>query len=366
MKYLLIMVLVAVLAACSDGGPEESAEEPIQEETAEANVGEAEEPEPIEIIAELLEVPWSIEKSGETLFITERNGSIVTIEEGQEARADVVLEHEVLAEGEGGLLGFVLSPDYAGDGRAFIYHTYQEDNEILNRIAVISQSDDGQWIEEEEVLAGIPGGRIHNGGRLAIGPDEKLYATTGDAGIEELAQEREAMAGTILRLELDGTVPEDNPWEDSYVYSYGHRNPQGLTWDEAGTLYSSEHGSSAYDEINLIEAGANYGWPIVRGDETEEGLSAPLIHSGEDTWAPSGAAVANDVLYVAGLRGEGIYALNLQTAEFATWLDGYGRIRDLFVDGQSLYFITNNRDGRGVPQDSDDYVIKVDLEQQER
>ncbi|MCM3760163.1 sorbosone dehydrogenase family protein [Alkalihalobacillus oceani] len=370
MKYLLIMALIAGLAACSDDGPEESLEEPIQEgatETTDGEAGQAEEPEPIEVVTEQLEVPWAIEKSGETLFITERNGSIVTIEEGRDTRAEVVLEHDELAEGEGGLLGFVLSPDYAEDGRAFVYHTYQEEGQILNRIAVISQSDDdGQWIEEEEVLAGIPGGRIHNGGRLAMGPDEKLYATTGDAGIEELAQEREAMAGTILRLELDGTVPDDNPWEDSYVYSYGHRNPQGLAWDEDGTLYSSEHGSSAYDEINLIEAGVNYGWPIVRGDETEEGLSAPLIHSGEDTWAPSGAAVAKDVLYVAGLRGEAIYALNLQTSEFVTWLEGFGRIRDLFVDGQSLYFITNNRDGRGVPQDSDDYLIKVDLEQQER
>ncbi|MCM3713712.1 PQQ-dependent sugar dehydrogenase [Alkalihalobacillus oceani] len=366
MKYLLIMVLIAVSVACSSTGPEESGSEPMQEDAAEANGGETEqveEGEPVEVIAEQLEVPWAIAKSGETIFVTERNGSIVTIEEGQEERADVVLEHEVLAEGEGGLLGFVLSPDYAEDGRAFVYHTYEEDNEILNRIAVISQSEDGQWIEEEELLAGIPGGTIHNGGRLALGPDEKLYATTGDAGIEELAQEREAMAGTILRLELDGTVPEDNPWEDSYVYSYGHRNPQGLAWDGAGTLYSSEHGSNAHDEINLIEPGANYGWPIVRGDETEEGLSAPLIHSGEDTWAPSGVAIAGDVLYVAGLRGEGIYALNLETAEFTTWLEGYGRIRDLFVDGQSLYFMTNNRDGRGNPQDADDYVMKVDLEQ---
>lgn len=203
---------------------------------------------------------------------------------------------------------------------------------------------------------------MHHGGRVAIGPDGLLYAATGDASIPELAQDLDSLAGKILRLNRDGSIPSDNPFADSNIYSYGHRNPQGLTWSSDGTMYSSEHGATANDEINLIEAGENYGWPIIEGEE-EEDMITPLFTSGsEETWAPSGMHYFNGRLYVAGLRGSAIYEFNIETEEHREIVSGMGRIRDIWIEDDQLYFFSNNTDGRGNPEENDDKLYQLSIE----
>ncbi|XBO86866.1 PQQ-dependent sugar dehydrogenase [Bacillus licheniformis] len=203
----------------------------------------------------------------------------MSIADGKKERMQLQLKRPVHQEGEGGLLGFVLHPDFKNNQEAYVYHTYKDGDHLKNRIIKLTL-DRLTWTETEELLADLPGGVIHNGGRMAIGPDQKLYITTGDAGEREWAQQPEKMAGVILRMELDGTIPADQPFSSSYVYSFGHRNPQGLAWI-GRQLYSSEHGQSGYDEVNKIKPGANYGWPVIEGSDEKQGMKAPLIHSGE-------------------------------------------------------------------------------------
>jgi glucose/arabinose dehydrogenase len=251
-------------------------------------------------------------------------------------------------------------------------HSYGEGNEIYNRVIRLVEANNKAVIDRV-LLDKIPGGRIHNGGRLKIGPDQKLYITTGDAGNSELAQDPTSTAGKILRIELDGTIPKDNPIINSPVYSLGHRNPQGLAWNSENVLYSSEHGQSAHDEINIIQPGANYGWPLVQGNEdsTEVMIQKPLIHSGEDTWAPSGIAFVNQGpwqgrLLVATLRGQQLLAISLNgkgtvVKNIESWLGNeYGRLREVIQgkDG-SIYLTTSNRDGRGNPDITDDKIIRL-------
>lgn len=163
-------------------------------------------------------------------------------------------------------------------------------------------------------------------------------------------------------MNLDGSIPDDNPFPDSYVYSYGHRNPQGMTWSSGGTMYASEHGDNANDEVNLIEAGQNYGWPIMEGEEEQEGMISPLYTSGnESTWAPSGMAYDNEKLYVAALRGTAVLEFDLKTGEYREVITGLGRIRDVRIEDNYLYFISNNGDGRGAPENNDDKLYRISL-----
>ncbi|CAM4352747.1 PQQ-dependent sugar dehydrogenase [Paenibacillus typhae] len=317
-------------------------------------------PEP-EVLAANLEVPWSIAKDGDVLYITERTGSIVKIEDGTAVKQRVELKKELAGVSEAGLLGLALDPDFAETGLAYTYYTYDEGPEIFNRIVTLRLEKDA-WKEEDLLLDNLPAGSVHHGGRLGIGPDGKLYATAGDAGDAEIAQERGSLGGKILRLNLDGSVPEDNPFADSYVYSYGHRNAQGLAWTEDGVLYASEHGNRSHDEINEIEPGLNYGWPVIEGEEQREGMVTPLFTSGGDTtWAPSGMAYADGRLYAAALRGSAILAFNLETGGEREVVTGYGRVRDVLIADDMLYFVSNNTDGRGTPQEEDDKLYRVSL-----
>lgn len=330
-------------------------EEQIEQEEQQEQQEIIDEPESV---AENLEIPWTIEKEGETFFLTERTGSITRIENGEAVKQEVELEQELSLVPEAGLLGFVLDPEFQENDTAYAYYTYEGSNGPTNRIVTLQLNED-VWQEESVLLDEIPSGRVHHGGRLKIGPDDRLYATTGDASVPELAQDLDLLAGKILRMERDGSIPGDNPFSDSYVYSYGHRNPQGLTWSSDGTLYASEHGSDANDEINRIEAGENYGWPIIEGNEEEEGMITPIFTSGEDeTWAPSGMAYYEGKLYVAGLRGSAVYAFDLETEEQREVISGYGRIRDVEIEDELLYFISNNTDGRGDPEENDDQLYR--------
>ncbi|WML50435.1 PQQ-dependent sugar dehydrogenase [Neobacillus sp. PS3-34] len=198
----------------------------------------------------------------------------------------------------------------------------------------------------------------HHGGRLKIGSDQKLYITTGDATRPESAQDLSSLNGKILRMNLDGSIPADNPFPNSFVYSYGHRNPQGLAWIN-GSLYESEHGQYAHDEVNRIKPGANYGWPVIQGTEKKNGMEAPLFQSGEETWAPSGIVTYKDKIYTATLRGNAVREFNLSEGKSRPVITGLGRIRDVYIDGEYLYFVSNNTDGRGNPLKNDDKLYRV-------
>jgi glucose/arabinose dehydrogenase len=320
-------------------------------------------------LAQDLEVPWALDflPDGSIIF-TERPGRIRLIDAAGRLVPEPLLSVEgTAASGEGGLLGIAVHPDFAAKPFVYVYHTYQGQGGLANR--VVRFRLDGRTLSDRVViLDGIPGASIHDGGRLKFGPDGMLYVTTGDASNADLAQDGASLAGKILRLRDDGSVPPDNPFPGSPVYSYGHRNPQGLAWDSRGRLWEVEHGSSATDELNLIEPGKNYGWPVIRGDATAAGLQTPVIHSGSDTWAPSGLAFLDGSLYFAGLRGESLFqaipenAAGAGTARLVRHLfNDYGRLREAVAGPDGLlYIFTNNRDGRGLPAPNDDRLIRVD------
>lgn len=334
-----------LLVACSSNEPNDRSNEHVAEENL---AGE---------FIENLDVPWEITRSEGTFYLTERSGMMANVTNRLE-RQLLQLSKAIHSEGEGGLLGLALSEDFQESQTAFLYYTYLEDGKTLNRVVKV-QLKEGVWTETAALLDKIPGSQFHNGGRVKLGPDGMLYITTGDAGEPELAQNKESLAGKILRMDVQGNVPEDNPFKGSYVYSYGHRNPQGLTWNDEGQLFSSEHGQSGHDEINQIDAGNNYGWPVIEGDEVADGMTQPLYHSGTDTWAPSGMVFLNDQLYVACLRGEAIRSFQLRGQGTTIVKDGIGRVRSLFLDEEYLYAITNNKDGRGEPVKEDDRIIKL-------
>lgn len=253
-------------------------------------------------------------------------------------------------------------------------HSYLENNKIYNRIVRLIEKDNKASIDAI-IIDSIPGGQIHNGGRIKIGPDNKLYITTGDSGNPALAQDLKSTAGKILRIELDGSIPKDNPFVNSPVYSLGHRNPQGLAWNSKNMLYESEHGQIGHDEINIIHPGANYGWPLVQGDEESINIltQKPLINSGESTWAPSGIDFVNQGpwngnLLISNLRGQQLLDISLneegtKVNNIDFWLKNeYGRLREVIQakDG-SIYISTSNRDGRGNPDITDDRIIRLTL-----
>ena len=331
-------------------------------------------PYEIEIIAENLYVPWAIDISNEgNIYFTERSGAVRIIENGKlNPQPLITFSSPFVSQGEGGLMGIALDPNFSNNHYIYIMHSYLEANQVYNRIVRLVENNNIASIDKI-ILDKIPGGSIHNGGRIKIGPDQKLYITTGDAGNPALAQDPTSTAGKILRIELDGSIPKDNPIINSPIYSLGHRNPQGLAWNLKNVLYASEHGQSAHDEINIIQPGANYGWPIVQGDEesTEVITQKPLIHSGEVTWAPSGMTFVNQgpwegELLIATLRGQQLLGISLNgkgtvVKNVESWLKNeYGRLREV-VQGKdgSIYLATSNKDGRGNPDINDDRIFRL-------
>lgn len=331
-------------------------------------------PYEIEVVADNLYVPWAIDISNEgNLYFTERSGSVRVIKDGKlNSQPLITFSAPFTSQGEGGLMGIALDPNYSQNNYIYVMHSYGDGNSLYNRVVRLIENNNKSSIDRI-LIDKIPGGRIHNGGRIKIGPDKKLYITTGDAGNSALAQDPTSTAGKILRIELDGRIPEDNPMTNSPVYSLGHRNPQGLAWNSKNVLYASEHGQSAHDEINIIKSGANYGWPLVEGDEEtgEVMIERPLIHSGEDTWAPSGITFVNQgpwqgKLLVAALRGQRLLAMTLNgngtvVRNVESWLSKeYGRLREAIQgkDG-SIYLSTSNKDGRGNPDLTDDKIIRL-------
>lgn len=307
----------------------------------------------VDRVATNLASPWSIASDGETFFISERNGAIVGIEkDGKMTREEVFLSEPLSSAAEAGLLGFVLHKDFIESSLAYAYYTYDLGGKPVNRIVTLYRDGVG-WHEKDILLDRIESGPVHHGGRLALSPEGTLFATIGDGAAPDNAQNPRSFNGKIVKLQEDGSFS---------IVSSGHRNPQGLAWNAEGELYSSEHGQSANDEVNKIEQGGNYGWPDIEGNESKGGMLSPLLTSGaNETWAPSGMTFHNGLLYVAALRGEAILVIDPEAMKIAGKIEGYGRIRDIYSDGESLYFISNNTDGRGTPSEYDDVLYEISI-----
>ncbi|MDN5685588.1 MAG: PQQ-dependent sugar dehydrogenase [Brachybacterium sp.] len=305
-----------------------------------------------------LQAPWSIAFSGETALVSERDSARILEIAADGATREVGVIDGVEPGGEGGLLGLAVH-----GGQLFTYLTAADGNRIERRELTGSPGRLGLG-DARTVLEGIPSARIHNGGRLAIGPDDMLYATTGDAGDRSSAQDIESLGGKILRMAPDGTAPADNPFPDSLVYSYGHRNCQGIAWAEDGTMYASECGQDTWDELNLIEAGGNYGWPDVEGIAEQEGYRDPLQQWEPAEASPSGIAITGGSLYLANLRGRRLRVVPLTDPSTATELlvGEYRRLRDVVLapDG-ALWVLTNTTDGRGDPAEEGDRIVRVEI-----
>ncbi|MFB6303855.1 MAG: sorbosone dehydrogenase family protein [Haloferacaceae archaeon] len=314
----------------------------------------------VEAYATDLEVPWGAAFRDGTLYLTERPGRIVRVEDGA---AETVREVDVRAVGEGGLLGLAFHPD---GGTAYTYQTYAADGGTRNRVVRHDVSDD--WASET-LLDGIPGARIHDGGRLLARAGE-LYVTCGDAADETAAQDPETLNGTVLRLTLEGDPHPDNPFGGA-VFTYGHRNPQGLAF-RGDDLFATEHGPDTDDEVNLLSAGNNYGWPVVRGPSDDERFTDPLtaytptIAPGSATFYPEDGPVTDwqGDFFFGTLVGTHLHRIRFDgtdVAERERLYDGrFGRLRTAFVGPEGhLYVTTSNRDGRGNPRPGDDHVFRL-------
>ena len=322
-----------------------------------------------EVVAENLEVPWEVVVLGEDRYlITERTGDLLLIEDGERHVLERFDDLEQPVLGEGGLLGIAVHPDFESNGYLYVYQTVDRDS-VENTVRRFEVDFEDNELENETVIVdGIPSDRFHTGGRIACGPEGYLYVTTGDATNATLAQDTDSLAGSILRYHPNGSVPADNPFGNA-VYSYGHRNPQGIAWDSEGRLWATEHGSSARDELNLITAGTNYGWPNITGAETAPGMAPPAYQSTQyETWAPAGTAAVDGSVFFGGLRGERLYEAQVTdgkvTGFVAHFAGDFGRIRAVTLgpDGEYLYLTTNNTDGRGDAGENDDLLVRVPVE----
>ncbi|HEX5565754.1 MAG TPA: PQQ-dependent sugar dehydrogenase [Streptomyces sp.] len=333
----------------------------------------------VDTVAEGLDSPWGLAPlpDGDLLVSSRDEGTIQRIDGDSGKKTELGSVPGVEAEGEGGLLGIALSPDFARDHYVYAYFTSASDNRIVRMLYDADKAEGKQLGAPSTVLRGIPKGGIHNGGRIAFGPDRMLYAGTGDAGEHGLSQDKESLGGKILRMTPEGEPPgHGNPEAGSVVYSYGHRNVQGLAWDDQKRLWASEFGQHTWDELNLIRPGGNYGWPEVEGKAGKKGFIDPVAQWKPAEASPSGIAFARGSVWMAGLRGERLWRIPLDgttrtgsgegvkpVAEPHAFLKGeYGRLRTVVSDGgDGLWLVTSETDSRGTPSKGDDRILKLEV-----
>jgi glucose/arabinose dehydrogenase len=354
----LVAAVCLALAGCGGGDDDDAATQTQAATTPSSQSAELGEPE---VVATGLQVPWGLAwlPDGDLLVSERTTGRILRIPKDG---GDPVVAKQLGAVdrdiGEGGLLGIAVSPDYASDGQVYAYYTGTQDNRVVHF------SLDG---DEEPIITGIYRSTNHDGGRLAFGPDGKLYVTTGDGLDPSRSQDERNPGGKILRINPDGSVPDDNPKPGLPYWTLGHRNVQGLDWDDDGRLWASEFGANERDEVNLIQKGRNYGWPDVEGEGDTQGgrYTNPLVTWSTSEASPSGLAYARGNLWVGALRGERLWKVPVEgerLGEPESLLEGeFGRIRTVAVDpsGDALWITTSNRDGRGSPSEDDDRLIRI-------
>ncbi|TQK72207.1 sorbosone dehydrogenase family protein [Nocardioides sp. SLBN-35] len=335
-------------------------------------------PDVVATVASGLATPWGIDflpdgravvterDSGRVLVITPPqvggNGA-TTKEEGKVVEVGTI--PETAPGGEAGLLGVAVSPAFASDGLVYFYVCTDDDNRVVR-----AKLTGDRLGAVEPVLTGIPNGRIHDGGRIAFGPDGYLYVATGETGDDQLARDKSSYAGKILRISADGVPAPGNPFGDA-VWSWGHRNVQGLAWDDKGLLWASEFGQDKADELNRIVPGEDYGWPVVEGTGGPAKYTQPLLTWSPDEASPSGLAYAGGYLWMAALNGERLWRIKVadgQVSDPAAYFAGekgapgeYGRLRTVAraPDGR-LWLSTSNKDGRGTPGDQDDRILLIE------
>ncbi len=337
MRIAAVALSVLLLAGCAAA----PAPSPVPAETTEVVTG--------------LAAPWSMVRlaSGSTLVSERDSASIRELTADGQLR-EVATLAEAVPGGEGGLLGIELD-----DGTLFAYYTAADDNRVES--FPLEGGPGGYSLGSGTViLEGLAKAGNHNGGRIKIGPDGDLYVTVGDAGDPQRAQDRNSPNGKILRIQPDGGIPADNPFPGSPVYSMGHRNPQGIAWDAAGQLWAAEFGQDTWDEFNRIEAGGNYGWPVVEGIAGNPDYLDPVVQWNTDEASPSGLAYADGLFYLASLRGQRLWVIDPAGTSTPALVGTYGRLRDVVAgpDG-TVWILTNNTDGRGSPREGDDRIVQV-------
>ncbi len=335
----------------------------------------------VEEVLRNLEIPWSIVFDNEgNMYFTERPGRLQVLRKGEKLPTLIARLEEVRHRGEGGLMGLALHPDFHKNGLLYLSYTFDFRRELANKVVRYRLSG-GKLTERKEIVSHLPGSSVHNGCRIRFGPDGKLYVTTGDGADRDIAQDLGSLGGKILRLNDDGSIPSDNPKPKSSIYALGVRNPQGIDWHpKSGVLFQTEHGPSGFDgpgggdEVNIIEAGKNYGWPIIHHQQRKSGLEAPFLEYTPAVAPGSGSfyrgaafpAFQNNFFF-GGLRGQRLQRVIVSddtphklVSQEALLQGEFRRIREVAVgpDGY-IYFSTSNRDGRATPFEADDRILRI-------
>ncbi|GAA2733107.1 PQQ-dependent sugar dehydrogenase [Pedococcus aerophilus] len=369
--------LALALAACSSGSDEDALTAPVVSPSSSSASGSpgaatttttapssSATSSPAEVteqttVASDLDVPWATAflPDGSALLTLRDEARLLQVRDGQDP-VDLGRVGGVEPGGEGGLLGVAVSPTFASDRSVFLYTTAADDNRVV-RVTF----EDGKPSQQRAVLTGIPKAGNHNGGRLKFGPDGFLYVTTGDAGQTDRSQDRDSLGGKILRITKDGKPAPGNPFSGSPVWSYGHRNVQGIAWAPDGTMYASEFGQNTWDELNRIEPGKNYGWPVVEGKERRDGFVEPLVQWATSDASPSGIAYADGAIWMAALRGESLWRIPVSGNGAGTperLLQGeYGRMRDAVLAPDGRLWVLSNNTSRGGGAEDDDKLLAI-------